>query len=290
MRCLVCYADVPEGKTTCPYCAATLVPKEPGKQKENMIKIGWHPDGTPIWGFRHNWSGWYRASEKPLRRIYVCEWFQLAMTVVSFVIVVWMMLGLIISEGNDFDFTNTIEAFSEKILTYLLVILLPAAVAWLIVLGLSYHEMRYLEPEFDRVLYGVAAWIVTAGLKNAFDASNSQIVIFTALAAIGLAVYHVLLYRALSYYTQSIFPELSKRWEKLTTYYLVMLIIETILEIFRKVDLNNVSFAYGLNVHLQGGLLIICALIEMLLIIVEWIFLRKTYRVCRSVTRGTGRS
>lgn len=290
MRCLVCYADVPEGKTTCPYCAATLVPKEPGKQKENMIKIGWHPDGTPIWGFRHNWSGWYRASEKPLRRIYGCEWFQLAAAVVSFAVVVWMMLGLIISEGNDFDFTNTIETFSEKILSYGLVILLPAAVVWLILLGISYHEMRYLEPEFDRVLYGAAAWLVTNGLKSTFDASTSQIVIFTALAAIGLAVYHVFLYRALSYYTHGISLALSKRWEKLTTYYLVMLIIETILEIFRKVDLNNVSYAYGLNVHLQSGLLIICTLIEMLIIIVEWIFLRKTYQVCRSVNQEMRRS
>ena len=172
MRCLVCYADVPEGKTTCPYCAATLVPKDPGKQKENMIKIGWHPDGTPIWGFRHNWSGWYRASEKPLRRIYGCEWFQLAVTVAAFAIVVWMMLAWILSGSNENDFLYTIEEFSEKIVTYGVVLLLPVTAVWLIVLAVSYHEMRYLEPEFDMVLSGVAAWIVTAGLKNAFDASN----------------------------------------------------------------------------------------------------------------------
>ena len=290
MRCLVCYAYVPEEKTTCPYCAATLVPKDPGKQKENMIKIGWHPDGTPIWGFRHNWSGWYRASEKPLRRIYGCEWFQLVVAVAAFAIVVWMMFAWILSGSNENDFLYIIEEFSEKIVTYGVFLLLPAAAVWLIVLAVSYHEMRYLEPEFDMVLFGVAAWIVTAGLKNAFDASDRQIVIFTALAAIGLSVYHVYLYRALSYYTHTISPELSKRWDKLISFYLVMFIIKTALEIFRKVDLNNVSFAYGLNVHLQSGLLIICTLIETLLIIVEWIFMRKTYRVCRSVTRETGRS
>lgn len=164
MKCLICGTEVPAGGITCPKCGAQLSSVEATPNGSGAEMIGWNPDGTALYGDRKKLKGKYRATIKPIRTIYICEWILLGINLLAVPLseyVFWMTMGYLNGNSNNYEKITSMSKLTENYLWVLYVVV----IALMIVVTLTFNSMKYYEAGFRNAFYAGVIMVAIVFLK-----------------------------------------------------------------------------------------------------------------------------
>ena len=244
MQCYNCGAEVPEGRTTCPNCAANLLNPRKNDEKKSTVK--------------------YQTSIKPFFWFCMVEWMFMLVSLVA------TIYGLCI--GGWGYFTVGVYRLTDRFITLLLVsgitIVLMAASRW------TYQEMKCFEESFSRAFIYKVVMIVAYCLT-----SVPALFLLCIPLAVLASIYYYHLFWALAVYINDLSPQMSRSLDRYAIIYIIMIILAVLNRMFIPV----VVLAGGLEGENYMGITTIPVAIHSVLLIVLSCILWKMYRLCRLV-------
>lgn len=255
MKCNNCGAEVPEGKTTCPNCAAD--PLAPKKEKQ---------------------LGKYRESIKAFRRLCIFEWLTYLLTEVAYVLAYIYSWS---SENVDLYFPGKRNIFSSSALPLIFMIIVFAG--WTAAMAYVYDEMKYYEKSFHEIVgvkirLAVMLFVALVGLC----AFGLLFIFLCGLLfiqiVVGLAVSYHHTFQALAAYIKELSADMAWQLDQLSAIFPVLIAIIGPTAFFLMIPLV-------VSLPKEGGevvLLLIGTIVQVLFLIVLPMFMLRCYRLCRS--------
>ena len=255
MKCNNCGAEVPEGKTTCPNCAAD--PLAPKKEKQ---------------------LGKYRESIKAFRRLCIFEWFNFLLTEGAYA---WIFLRSGTAENEEMSiFENSTLFESSSVLPLIIAALVLAG--WVAVMAYVYDEMKYYEESFRKII-GVRIRLVVMLFVLMLMLSISLwfmlFFVFWILIVqiiVGFAVSYHHIFWALSAYIKELSSDMAAQFDQLSAIYPALVVVAIPAPLFLALVCASLP-EVG-----QALFILILTVLQALFLIVLPMFLLRCYRLCRS--------
>ena len=293
MQCYNCGAEVPEGRTTCPNCAANLTQERP-KNQIGKKQIGWNPDGTPIYGDTNKLVGKYRGSEKLVHRLFICEALRMVWVVIVGLFVLSLVFKIFKALNEDVSFSK-VSTFTEKLIDQnmtLIIVLLLIEAALLIVLAITFNGLKIYESSFMQVLTAGVVCVLAQILAAVFDHTLFQKIAFSFVTMVVSVLFMHRLTSALSDYIEPLSRTLAKKWRKYGFVYMIINIWTYAVEaIVTAIFWKTMDSIYQESwIHTYGfciNTMIIAEAIALGLLIVEAFMMGKTYKLCKGAVNGT---
>lgn len=293
MQCYNCGAEVPEGRITCPNCAANLSQERPKNQVEKK-QIGWNPDGTPIWGETNTLVGKYRGSVKLLHRLFICEALRMIWVVIAGIFGISLVFKVFKALNEDVSFSK-VSTFTEKLIdqnmTFIVILLLIEA-ALLIVLAITYNGLKIYESFFMQVLMAGVACVLARIFEEVFDQTLFQTIAFSFVTMVVSVLFMLRLTNALSDYMEPLSLTQAKKWRKYGFVYMIIniwtyAVSAIVTAIFVRTEeesvlLESLTHTYGLYINTT----VIVEAIALGLLIAEVFMMGKTYKLCKDAVNG----
>lgn len=290
MKCLVCGMEMPEGTTVCTNCRTESEQKE----SNTIVRIGWNPDGTALYGERKELLGKYRETIKPLRRLYICELILVcisSLALVLNVVIFWPMIGYLDGNMDNYERITSLVGILEKYLW----IAVPVVIVFMVVMAVSFYRMKYYESRFHAVLCAGAIMLALRFLAQMFSDRSGLAQALSLALIIASWTYYFFFFQAFEKYMKQGFPKMSKTlgWFQAVypTFYLVPGICRLIQVSVSHSNSVSSEWMYIMGtsgmVSRERNILIashVESWITFVLLVLEVWMLRKIYKLCTSAT------
>jgi|GEM_PF-3137406 len=252
MKCNNCGAEVPEGRTTCPNCAAD--PLAPKKEKQ---------------------LGIYRESIKAVRRLCIFEW------ITFFFIEVVYIGGLFLIWSYE---SKDLFALGERDVSYSFlpwIIMTIAFAGWVAAMVYVYNSMKYYQGDFHRIIrLRIRLDVMLFVPLLSFSTTSLVIWIILFLVFLGIpilvlfAMFYHHIFQVISAFTKELSADISQRSNQLSAIYPVLIVVLGLMTPF---FLMMVSTEEG-----YVFLLAIPTFVQLLFLLGLPLFMLRVYRLCRS--------
>ncbi|MBO4478196.1 MAG: zinc ribbon domain-containing protein [Lachnospiraceae bacterium] len=289
MKCLICGTEVPAGGITCPKCGAQLSSVEATPNGSGAEMIGWNPDGTALYGDRKKLKGKYRATIKPIRTIYICEWILLGINLLAVPLseyVFWMTMGYLNGNSNNYEKITSMSKLTENYLWVLYVVV----IALMIVVTLTFNSMKYYEAGFRNAFYAGVIMVAIVFLKVFFDDIFGIKMLFFVLSTKVNCVFIFWFCGSFERLMMQAFPVIARKWCMFRITYISVFILAKVCgfgslwEENTSLDLYRREMISDLRTSLILGQ--IESWVVLILLVLEVRMIRKTYKQCKSVAGG----
>ena len=256
MKCNNCGAELPEGKITCPNCAAD--PLAPKKKEQ---------------------PGKYRESIKAFRRACIFEWTTFFLTEFAYV----LAYVLYWSVENEDLFSQGETNFMDSSLVLPLIITAIAFAVWTAVMAYIYDSLKEYEKSFPEII-GVRAVLAVMMFVLLFILCSSTWLFFLlvllfliVLIPIVFSMSYRRIFHALSAYIKELSADMAAQLNQLSSIYPVLTVmIGLITLILTGLALISIPKEWHVLV------LLLPTAYQLLFLIVLPIFMLRVYRLCRS--------
>ncbi|MCR4625903.1 MAG: hypothetical protein K5795_08060 [Lachnospiraceae bacterium] len=267
MKCFMCSASIPDGVSTCPECGARIVSggaKETEKSWKELVNSSKMDEDE---------KSYISRAYGPISNLTICKIVMAVLNTIALGVMFYLVIAVLGAVNGYYGSgVDGVKSFYDVFSTIATIIGVIISIFILI----NYVHLSDFEERFG-IVFKLAIAAVAIGLINNFISNSVVILLLKICKAVVEIIYMYHFYGAMADITCPFSESLSDKWDLVFKIFIVGTIISAIVALYSFFAIN----AWNLDAYMVS--LLVIAIIEYILMIIELIFLRKTVKLFENI-------